>query len=356
MNNGQDYIMPTASGQSLRVLIVIYLGLLFLPACIPITPPTLKIGLVAPFEGLHRPLGYEALFGVKLALQEHNQRGGVGGYKVELVALNDFDEPDQAKIQAAALVADPDVVGVVGHLSTAATEAAWPVYQQAGLALVIPWSWTTVIPGANPPPEGVVSVAATKAETTAVLVQLAQTAGYRQVVTVTESQIDLPPPEAEAILLDTDGVTAGELILAWQQAAPARPIFGQPEVGSLQVVQVAGPAANGLIYVSPGPAPADISANQFSAAYQSLAGFPPGPRAVMAYEATNVLLAAIERALLEGPAPPERGDVRAVINQTQLAGLTGQIAFDDQGCRLNAPVWAYQISNEAYPGTLLGSR
>lgn len=346
--------MPKVSGQYVPLLIMICLGLYFLPACTAITPPTLKIGLVAPFEGLHRPLGYEALFGVKLALQEYNQRGGSGGYKIELVALNDFDEPDQAKKQAEALVADPAVMGVVGHLSNAATEAARPVYEQAGLALVIPW--TVAIPNSGSDPGGVVSVAAATAETTAALTQLAQAAGHHQVVTVTRPQFDPLAPDVEAIILDTDGVTAGELVLAWQQAALAPPIFGQPEVGSLQVVQVAGPAANGLTYVSPGPAPVDIAADQFSTAYQSLAGFPPGPRAVLAYEATNILLAAIEQALLEGPTPPERVDVKAAINQIQLAGLTGPIAFDDQGRRLNAPLWVYQISNEAYPGTLMGSR
>jgi branched-chain amino acid transport system substrate-binding protein len=352
--------MPKIAGRSSRLLLIICLGLLFLPACAPIkaagAPPTLKIGLVAPFEGLYRPLGYETLFGVKLALQEYNQRDGLNGYKIELVALNDFDEPDQAKIQAEALAADPDVVGVVGHLSTAATQAAIPIYQQADLAVVIPWTWTTAVADSGLDRSGVVSVAATKAETTAKLAQLAQAAGYRQVVTVTAAQLGPLTPAVEAILLDTDAVTAGEFIVAWQLAGQARPIFGQPDVGSGQLVQVAGPAANGLIYVSPGPAPADIAADRFRAAYQALAGFPPGPRAVLAYEAANVLLAAIDRALHEGPAPAERGKVKAAINQIQLAGLTGPIAFDGQGRRLNAPLWVYQISNEAYPGTLIGSR
>jgi ABC-type branched-subunit amino acid transport system substrate-binding protein len=36
-------------------------------------PPTVKIGLVAPFEGEYRSTGYEVLFAVKLALQQRNQ-------------------------------------------------------------------------------------------------------------------------------------------------------------------------------------------------------------------------------------------------------------------------------------------
>ena len=50
--------------------------------------PTVKIGLAAPFEGLYRDLGYEALHAVRLAVRERNAEGGVGQcYLVELVAL-----------------------------------------------------------------------------------------------------------------------------------------------------------------------------------------------------------------------------------------------------------------------------
>ncbi len=56
--------------------------------------PTVKIGLSAPFEGLYRDLGYEVLYATRLAVRERNAAGGVAGrYLVELVALNDFNEP-----------------------------------------------------------------------------------------------------------------------------------------------------------------------------------------------------------------------------------------------------------------------
>src|SRR5215510_13163285 len=122
-------------------------------------PATVKIGLVAPFEGLYRTTGYEVLFAVKLALQERNEGQGLQGYRVELVALNDFNDPTEAKRQAQALVTDPGIVGVVGHLSPAATQAALPVYREAGLAVAIPWSVeSSVLQGQFP---GTVSVAAT---------------------------------------------------------------------------------------------------------------------------------------------------------------------------------------------------
>jgi ABC-type branched-subunit amino acid transport system substrate-binding protein len=118
------------------------------------------------------------------------------------------------------------------------------------------------------------------------------------------------------------------------------------------MVQVAKAAANGLVFVSPAPAPRDVPGSEaFIEAYQTLAGFPPGPRAVLAYDATNILLDAIEQAMLEQQ-QPSRSEVCAIITNVQRRGISGDIAFDTQGQRINAPVWVYQISEEkeGYPG------
>jgi branched-chain amino acid transport system substrate-binding protein len=303
---------------------------------------------VAPFEGLHRPLGYEALFAVKLALQERNATGGVGGYRVELVALNDFDDPVEAALQAQALVADPDVLGVVGHLSAATTQAALPVYQQAGLAVSLPWS--AAGPFTDHP--GAVSVAATQAETGAFLETFAQAQSLNKVVI--ENNRGLISNDLQAVILDTDGVTAGEIAAELRQTNFTGQLFGQVEVGSPQLVQVAGPAADELIFVSPGPDPAHLTnAAAFYQAYQALAGFPPGPRAVLAYDATHILLDGIEQSVRINYQPPTRPQVSAALNQVQRQGVSGKIAFDRQGRRIDAPIWLYQIVDQTYPGVLL---
>jgi branched-chain amino acid transport system substrate-binding protein len=326
-------------------------ALLVLSACtgtgLDGAPPTIKIGLVAPFEGLHRPLGYEALFAVKLALQEWNAGGGVNGYQVELVALNDFDDPAEARTQAGVLVADPDVLGVVGHLSSEATVAALPVYHDANLALSIPWSTRPVDYH-----KGVASVAATSTETTGRLETLQQEQGFSRIMIVSDRQVGTISPDVQAIVLDTEGVTAGEIVQALRENGVMQPLLGHVDVGSPQLVQVAGQAATGLLYVSPGPGPADVDkAADFVEAYQSMAGFPPGPRAVLAYDATNVLLDAIERSFVEQGRQPARAEVSAAINDIERQGLSGEIVFDIRGQRVNAPIWVYQISGEGlYPG------
>jgi ABC-type branched-subunit amino acid transport system substrate-binding protein len=316
----------------------------------PGATPTFKIGLVAPFEGLHRPLGYEALFAVKLAIQERNAGNGLHGYRVELVALNDFDEPTEAKVQARAIVVDPDVVGVVGHLSSASTRAALPIYQAANLAVSIPWS----IDASELNPAGVILVAADYAIVEAQLRNLAQTQGLSRLETITRPALNQISSEADALLLQMDGVAAGELLVASAQMNSAPPLFGHVEVGSPQLVQVAKTAANGLIFASPGPAPADIADGAaFREAYQALAGFPPGPRAVLTYDATQILLDTIAQLIQEKERLPARFEVAQRLPMTQRQGLSGTIAFDAHQRRIDAPIWFYQISQGQYPGELL---
>jgi ABC-type branched-subunit amino acid transport system substrate-binding protein len=101
--------------------------------------PTVKIGLSAPFEGLYRDQGYEALHAVRLAVRQRNGVGGVGGsYLVELVALNDFNEPNEAILQARKMAVDPGVLGVVGGWSPDTARLAAPEYERLGLALLVP--------------------------------------------------------------------------------------------------------------------------------------------------------------------------------------------------------------------------
>jgi hypothetical protein len=101
--------------------------------------PTVKIGLSAPFEGRYRDLGYEVLYAVRLAVGQRNQAGGIDGrYLVEFVALNDFDEPDEAVLQAQKMSVDPGVLGVLGGWSAATARAAVPVYDRLGLAFLSP--------------------------------------------------------------------------------------------------------------------------------------------------------------------------------------------------------------------------
>ncbi|GAB4533242.1 MAG: hypothetical protein Kow0063_14970 [Anaerolineae bacterium] len=329
--------------------------------------PLIKIGLAAPFEGLQRPLGYEALAGVKMALAERNAAGGVAGYRVELVALNDFGEPEEARLQAREFAVDPAVIGVVTGWTDETARASLPVYQQAGLAVVVAWS---VSPELAERGSGVVLVAADTQRAAGELAEVVAIAHPRQVLVVADESSSALYQEAlvarglearvlslagalddrffqeqppDALLLATDGATAGEVLATqkWEVIA-----FGGAEAGSVHVTSVGGQAADGFIFVSPAPAGRDAMQAE-SAVASDLEGL--GPRAVLAYDATHVLLDAIELAVREN-GHPDRAGVASALSRVRRDGLTGAIAFDADGRRLNVPVWLYKIVDANYPG------
>lgn len=345
------------------------------------TQPLVKIGLAAPFEGLDRPLGYEALAGVKLALAERNAAGGVAGYMVELVALNDFGEPDEARLQAREFAADPAVIGVITGWSDETARVALPVYRQVGLAVAVAWS---VPPELADRESGVVLVAADTQRVAEVLAEVVVAGDPDRIVVVGDElsatpyaasidasgsrvQVISPPdtwsPESidewsarltlsrirppDALILTVDGTLAGELLLSLSTFGWMGESFGGAEAGSVNLMSVAEHAAAGLTFASPAPAGKDVppSVERDSALGQDLVA----PRAVLAYDATHVLLDAIELSIQQDGHPSRQGVMNA-LPEVRRDGLTGVIAFDTTGRRIDAPVWLYNIVHKDYPG------
>jgi len=98
--------------------------------------PVVKIGLVAPFEGENRAIGYDVIYSARLAVREINEAGGIGGYRVALVALDDSGDTELAKHTAQSLVIDPGVIVVMGHWLPQTTAIAAPIYAEADLPFI----------------------------------------------------------------------------------------------------------------------------------------------------------------------------------------------------------------------------
>jgi hypothetical protein len=99
-----------------------------------------KIGLVAPFEGPQRNMAYDVLFATRLAVQNYNRTAAAERDEpfAELIALNDDGRPAESQQQAREMVADPDILGVIGPWSADTARAAMDEYQSAGLSVVLP--------------------------------------------------------------------------------------------------------------------------------------------------------------------------------------------------------------------------
>jgi len=122
------------SNVAAKVLLTL-LATLLVMGCASVDP-VVKVGLVAPFEGRNRAIGYDAIYSARLAVRQINEAGGVAGHRVALVALDDRGDPELAKQAAASLAVDPGVVVVLGHFLPEITAVAAPVYEQHQLALL----------------------------------------------------------------------------------------------------------------------------------------------------------------------------------------------------------------------------
>mgnify|MGYP000514369867 CR=1 FL=1 len=307
-----------------RYFCVILCILLSACAALPRAPkPLLKIGLVAPFEGRDRALGYQALEAVKEALAQRNAAGGVGGYMIELVALNDNNIAEESAFQARKFAVDADVMGVIGPFSEAALAAAAPYYDEFGLPLIAP-----VATDGQPHP-AVFSLAASPAELAIALLErlphendplLIDSGGtlgaalrpaIRRVVSASGDPAELArrvhlsterPPSH--ILFDGNAQTAAEFLVALRAVGGQQPVLGGPDLARTQLPQIAGAAAQNVCYAIAVPTPSAYTASTT-----------PAPWGELACTATNLLLDTLEQ-VLQSEQTPSRRRVLAQLNAT----------------------------------------
>jgi len=340
------------------------------------TRPVVKIGLAAPFTGFDEAQGYSLLYAVKLALQEANQRG-VAGYGVELVALDDRNEPATAAQRAREFIADPDVLGVLGHLDGPAAAAAASEYRQAGLACI------TLAPGdgsGGPPvfrlfapdtaqaaraaafatgPLGarrlaILSDAASRPLADLFSTQVRQ--GGAQVVhqaQVARWQLDfqaeiaaLQQAAPELIFFAGRAAEGGVFLAQARERGLKATFLGSSGCDDPRLVKLAGAAAEGAYCLSLVPEVAQVpAADDFLARYRAFSPRPLGPYTAPAYDATRLLLAAIERAIRTA-GRPSRAAVAAELGRTRgFGGVAGEVTFDARGANTAAKVYVYRIAD-----------
>ncbi|GAB4558232.1 MAG: ABC transporter substrate-binding protein [Anaerolineae bacterium] len=345
------------------LLLLICLALIASACALPrSTPPIIKIGMIAPFEGLYRPRGYAALYAVKLALKEHNAAGGVAGHLVELVALNDDGQPEEAAIQARKLSIDPDVMGVIGPFSRAGASAVAGPLGEAGLAWITPstmadevaWAHANayrlcasdealaralVSWAAGEPASGSgVTIVGEDAFAQA-LAGAAEAVGLAHQVahTLTTS------PDSGVLLLSGDAEQVAATLATLKSSSDARMAIGAGPEGMQEVTLKWAPeASEGTVWVTC-LAPAQWP-QAFVEAYTQMAGSPPTPEAALAYDAANILLEAI-RWDIESNGSPQRERIVHALGATRWGGLNGVITFDASGSWQEAPAHLFRVRN-----------
>lgn len=121
---------------------------LFLLACSlgACSPKEIKVGVVLPLSGQSSSRGEDMLNAAVLAVEERNQTGGIEGKRISLHIEDDRDDPEKALVVSETLIAS-DVLAVIGHYSSSATQMTLPHYAKAGLSLISPAVALTHISG-----------------------------------------------------------------------------------------------------------------------------------------------------------------------------------------------------------------
>ena len=97
-------------------------------------------GQSAALSGPAQDLGRNMRLGIEAAFHEANQRGGVGGRRLELAVLDDAYEPEAAIANTISLIDEEGVFALIGAVGTPTSRSAVPVAAEAGVPYIAPFT------------------------------------------------------------------------------------------------------------------------------------------------------------------------------------------------------------------------
>ena len=364
-----------------RILAVLVVGMLLLGLGCGAPQPKgeVIVYVAAPLSGFQANGGQTVAGGVRLMAEEINKAGGLLGYTVKVVALDDESDSEVAVDVAQQIKADLEagkrIIGVVGHYNSGQTLAAMAIYKDLPLVVITPTASEVSLTrrgyrnffrvNAND---------AVQAEVDARF--LVQQLGAQRVAVGhndTEYGIGLRDQMARA-LADLGAEVAVTLQVAEGQETYASEVARIRQVGpdaifyagyeieapylraDLVAAEVELPmlasdgaflsatideaqgTAEGMYVSAFAPSPAAVADQQWMKAYQEVEFRNPDTYSINGYSAMQVLA--------EGVKKSGSFDAAKVINglhQLDLNTLVGHVAYDDNGDLRDPPVYIFQV-------------
>lgn len=99
---------------------------------------TLRFAVVCPQSGPDARIGRQLIDGVRGATDEINRTRPSFDPVLLYTAYDDHNTPADATVQAAFATGSPDVLAVIGHISSSATLVTEPAYANAQVPLIVP--------------------------------------------------------------------------------------------------------------------------------------------------------------------------------------------------------------------------
>ncbi len=343
---------------------------------------TVKIATQSPLSGGQAALGEGIKLGTQLAIDKLKSNLEKQGFKVELVPFDDQAKPDVGVANAKNIVADKDILAVIGHLNSGVAIPSSEVYKDASLVMISPANTNPTVTDRGYPNvnrvcgrddvQGVVGSefahGTMKAKSVYIIhdkttygqgvAEFFKADAEKKGIKIlgfegTEEKSNFDPIITPLKAKNPDLIYFGGI---YEQAAPffkqAREkgvkakFLGPDGLDSSDLTKIAGKAVVGMNYTSvAGPVSVYPQAKQFADEYKKKFGKNPEPFAAQAYDATAIALKAIEAAA-KGGKMPSREDVSKEVRKVKHTGITGAVEFDDKGDPKKALYFVLQVAND----------
>lgn len=351
---------------------------------------TILIGLAGPLTGPSARIGKDLENGAQLAIADANaQKPTLKGKAVTFKLLSEDDQSDpRTAVAVAQRLVDEGVVGVVGHWNTGTSIPAARIYHDAGIAQVAPvatghgytqqgFDTSFRVMGHDDDGgnyAGIYAVTQLKAKRIAVIDdrtafgqgladEFIKSLAAQGIQPVAREYVDDKTVDFSAVLTTVRSKNADLIFFGGvdSQAAPlARrikqlgmntPLMGAGGFVSQTFLTLAQKEGEGVVALEPGlPLEQMPGGKAFEQAYRDRYQTHIELHAPFAYDATRVLIAAIEQA---GSADP--ADYLPKLRTIHYKGVTGTIAFDSQGNLQQPSFTLYRVVDGKWqPQTILG--
>jgi branched-chain amino acid transport system substrate-binding protein len=325
----------------------------------------IKVGVYADLSGQTSSFGQSTVNGIKMAADEINKAGGIGGRQVELIIEDDQGRPEQAATVVTKLISQNQVHAVLGEVASSNSLAAAPKAQAAKVPMITPSSTNPKVTQVGDyifrvcfidPFQGEVmakfAANTLKAKRAAILLdvnsdysrglaqffeenfvklggQIVERQSYTQTDRDFKGQLtSIRQANPDVIYVPGYYGQVGVIAKQAKELAIKAPLLGGDGWDAPQLFQIGGSALNGSYmsnhYSVDDPSPAT---QKFVADYKSrYNGTPPDAIGALAYDAMKVLADAIGRA-----GTTEGAKLRDAIAQTKgYPGVTGNITINNE--------------------------
>ena len=342
---------------------------------------TIKIATQSPLSGGQAALGEGIKLGAQLAIEKTKGNLEKAGFKVELVPFDDQAKPDVGVANAKNIIADKDIMAVIGHLNSGVAIPSSEVYKEVSLTMISPANTNPTVTDrgyknvyrvcGRDDVQGVVGSEFAKAQNTKSVYVIHDKTAYGQGIadffkadaekkgikvlgfegTEEKSNFDplLTPIKAKnPDLIYFGGIyeQAGPFFKQAREKGIKSKFMGPDGVDSSDLTKIAGKAVVGMNYTSvAGPVSVYPQAKQFAEEYKKKFGKNPEPFAAQSYDATVIALKALE-AVTKGGKAPTREAVSEAVRAVKHTGLTGAIEFDDKGDPKKALYFVLQVASD----------